>query len=46
VTAAVLSVIAFVLTWFLREVPLRTSSRATQARDVPPAEVEEGALTL
>ena len=27
-TAAVIAVLAFVLTWFLREVPLRTSSRA------------------
>jgi EmrB/QacA subfamily drug resistance transporter len=45
VTAAVLSVIAFGLTWFLREVPLRTTSRATQARDIAGASSEETAVT-
>ena len=44
VTAAVLSVFAFALTWLLREVPLRTTSRATQARDIAGASSEETAV--
>jgi predicted MFS family arabinose efflux permease len=45
VTAAALSVIAFALTWFLREVPLRTTSRATHSRDIAGASSEETAVT-
>ena len=45
VTAAVLSVFAFALTWFLREVPLRTTSRETQARELAGASSEETALS-
>jgi EmrB/QacA subfamily drug resistance transporter len=45
VTAAALSVLAFLLTWLLREVPLRTTSRATHARDLAGAASEETALS-
>jgi hypothetical protein len=45
VTAAVLSVFAFALTWFLREVPLRTTSRETQTRELAAASSEETALS-
>ena len=45
VVAAVLSVLAFVLTWLLREVPLRTTSRATQTRELAGAASEEAALS-
>jgi EmrB/QacA subfamily drug resistance transporter len=48
VTAAALSVIAFLLTWFLREVPLRTTSRATigeELEDFAGASSEETALS-
>jgi EmrB/QacA subfamily drug resistance transporter len=45
VTAAVLSVLAFLLTWLLREVPLRTTSRATHTRDLAAAASEETALS-
>ena len=34
VTAAVLSVVAFLLTWLLREIPLRTTSRATAGEEL------------
>ena len=34
VTAAVLSIVAFVLTWLLREIPLRTTSRATAGEEL------------
>jgi EmrB/QacA subfamily drug resistance transporter len=34
VTAGVLSAIAFLLTWFLRETPLRTNSRATVGQEL------------
>jgi EmrB/QacA subfamily drug resistance transporter len=40
-TAAVLSVFAFVLTWFLREVPLRTTSRAMPGKDLAAAAASE-----
>jgi len=34
VTAAALSVVAFLLTWLLREIPLRTTSRATAGEEL------------
>ena len=34
VTAAVLSIVAFLLTWLLREIPLRTTSRATAGEEL------------
>jgi EmrB/QacA subfamily drug resistance transporter len=34
VTAAVLSVVGFLLTWLLREIPLRTTSRATAGEEL------------
>jgi EmrB/QacA subfamily drug resistance transporter len=37
VTAAVVAVVAFLLTWLLREVPLRTTSRATAAKELADA---------
>jgi EmrB/QacA subfamily drug resistance transporter len=48
VTAAVLSVMAFLLTWLLREVPLRTTSRATageELEDLAGASSEETAFS-
>jgi hypothetical protein len=46
VTAAAFSVIAFALTWLLKEVPLRTTSRATAAEGPVGAASEETALSL
>jgi len=43
-TAAVVSVVAFLLTWFLREVPLRTTSRVTAGEELAGASSEETAL--
>ena len=34
VTAAVLAIVAFLLTWLLREIPLRTTSRATAGEEL------------
>ncbi len=44
VTAAVIAVVAFLLTWLLREVPLRTTSRATAGEGLAGAASEETAL--
>jgi EmrB/QacA subfamily drug resistance transporter len=44
VTAAGIAVFAFLLTWLLRELPLRTTSRATQAEALAGATPEETAL--
>jgi hypothetical protein len=44
VTAAGIAVFAFLLTWLLREVPLRTTSRATQGEALAGATSEETAL--
>jgi EmrB/QacA subfamily drug resistance transporter len=43
-TAAVIAGIAFFLTWLLRDVPLRTTSRATQGEALAGAASEETAL--
>jgi EmrB/QacA subfamily drug resistance transporter len=43
-TAAVIAVIAFFLTWLLKDVPLRTTSRATQGGALAGATSEETAL--
>ena len=43
VTAAVIAVVAFLLTWLLREVPLRTTSRATAGEELAGAASEETA---
>jgi EmrB/QacA subfamily drug resistance transporter len=45
VTAAVLSVVAFLLTWLLREIPLRTTSRATAGEELAGASSEETAVS-
>jgi len=45
VTAAVIAVVAFLLTWLLREVPLRTTSRATAGEEFAGAVSEETALS-
>jgi len=45
VTAAVLAVVAFLLTWLLREVPLRTTSRATAGAAAAAAASEEASLS-
>jgi EmrB/QacA subfamily drug resistance transporter len=44
VTAAGIAVLAFLLTWLLREEPLRTTSRATQGQPLSGAASEETAL--
>jgi EmrB/QacA subfamily drug resistance transporter len=46
VTAAVLSVFAFLLTWLLHEVPLRTTSRLSPGEDFAGASSEETAVAL
>jgi EmrB/QacA subfamily drug resistance transporter len=43
-TAAAVSIFAFLLTWLLREVPLRTSSRLTSGEELAGASSEETAL--
>ncbi len=42
--AAGVSIVAFLLTWLLREVPLRTTSRVTAGRELAGASSEETAL--
>jgi EmrB/QacA subfamily drug resistance transporter len=44
VTAAVIAVAAFLLTWLLRDIPLRTSSRATAGSELAGATSEETSL--
>jgi hypothetical protein len=46
VTAAVIAVVAFLLTWLLRDVPLRTSSRATVGSELTGAASEETSLQV
>jgi hypothetical protein len=45
VVAAAFSVCAFVLTWFLKEVPLRTTSRAMPGKELAGAAAEETVLS-
>jgi len=45
VTAAVIAVVAFLLTWLLREEPLRTTSRVTAGEQLAGASSEETALS-
>ena len=42
--AAAVSIVAFLLTWLLREVPLRTTSRVTAGKELAGASSEETAL--
>jgi MFS family permease len=46
VVAAFISVFAFLLTWFLREVPLRDTSRATDGGELTPAASAEEVTAL
>ena len=43
VVAALISVIAFVLTWFLKETPLRQTVRPLDGEELTPAAAAEGA---
>jgi EmrB/QacA subfamily drug resistance transporter len=45
VVAGAIAVVAFLLTWLLREVPLRVTTRAGRAEEPVPAASEEGTIT-
>jgi hypothetical protein len=46
VTASIIAIGAFLLTWLLRDVPLRTSSRATVGSELTGSASEETSLQV